>query len=61
MNAYLDLVGWRLLDGFDISEPCALELPDVLLRAIRIAAAGVEAEAANIDGQIAKDQFPRIG
>jgi pyruvate,water dikinase len=40
VSAYLDLVGWRLLDGFDISEPCALELPDVLLRAIRIAADG---------------------
>ena len=40
VNAYLDLVGWRLLDGFDISGPCALELPDVLLRAIRIAAEG---------------------
>jgi pyruvate,water dikinase len=43
MNAYLDLVGNRLLDGFDISEPSALELPDVLLRAIRTAIeAGVE-------------------
>ena len=28
------LVGFRLLDGFDISERYALELPDVLLRAI---------------------------
>ena len=37
MAGYLDLVGYRLLDGFDISEPYALELPDVLLRAIRIA------------------------
>ena len=27
MNGYLDLVGNRLLDGFDISEPSALELP----------------------------------
>jgi len=43
MNAYLDLVGNRLLDGFDISEPSALEMPDVLLRAIRTAVeAGVE-------------------
>src|SRR4051812_31679024 len=32
MNAYLELVGNRLLDGFDISEPSALEMPDVLLR-----------------------------
>ena len=45
VGAYLDLVGWRLLDGFDISEPCALELPDVLLRAIRIAAKEDLAEA----------------
>jgi pyruvate,water dikinase len=38
MTAYLDLVGNRLLDGFDIAEPSALELPDQLLRAIRTAA-----------------------
>ncbi|MGH7640228.1 MAG: PEP-utilizing enzyme [Candidatus Dormibacteria bacterium] len=37
--AYLDLVGFRPLDGFDISEPSALELPDPLLRAIRGAVA----------------------
>ncbi|MDM7938069.1 MAG: PEP-utilizing enzyme [Cyanobium sp. CZS 48M] len=37
MAAYLDLVGYRLLDGFDITNPSALELPDVLLRAIRAA------------------------
>ena len=35
VSAYLDLVGYRLLDGFDISNPTALELPDALLRAIR--------------------------
>jgi rifampicin phosphotransferase len=40
VNAYLDLVGWRLLDGFDISGPCALELPDALLRAMRAAVSG---------------------
>jgi hypothetical protein len=32
---YLDLVGCRLLDGFDVSGRYALELPDALLRAIR--------------------------
>jgi pyruvate,water dikinase len=37
-RSYLDLVGNRLLDGFDISEPTALELPDQLLRAIRTTA-----------------------
>jgi phosphohistidine swiveling domain-containing protein len=35
VSAYLDLVGYRLLDGFDISGRYALELPDALLRAIR--------------------------
>jgi rifampicin phosphotransferase len=49
VSAYLDLVGWRLLDGFDISGPCALELPDVLLRAIRIAASGREAQDGNVE------------
>ena len=35
LSAYLDLVGYRLIDGFDISGRYALELPDALLRAIR--------------------------
>ncbi len=37
VSGYLDLVGYRLLDGFDICEPFALELPDALLRSIRLA------------------------
>jgi hypothetical protein len=37
VSAYFDLVGYRLLDGFDISNPHALELPDALRRAIRAA------------------------
>ena len=39
IQAYLDLIGNRLIDGFDIAEPTALELPDALLRAIRGAVA----------------------
>ncbi len=54
VSGYLDLVGYRLLDGFDISEPTALELPDVLLRALRIAAEGKELEDSDADGQIAE-------
>ena len=54
VNAYLDLVGNRLLDGFDISEPSALELPDVLLRSIRTAAAGGGVEASDVEGRIAE-------
>ena len=40
VNAYLELVGCRLLDGFDIGGRYALEMPDALLRAIRAAVAG---------------------
>src|SRR5260221_3225990 len=53
VSAYLDLIGYRLLDGFDISEPYALELPDVLLRAIRIAVEGKSDEASDVDDRIA--------
>ena len=42
--------GYRLLDGFDISGRCALELPDVLLRAIRVAVAGHEADDSDVRG-----------
>jgi pyruvate,water dikinase len=51
--AYIDLVGYRLLDGFDISGRYALELPDALLRAIRIAVEGSGPEAADVEGPIA--------
>jgi pyruvate,water dikinase len=34
-NAYLDLVGYRLLDGFDVGDPYALEMPQVLVNDIR--------------------------
>jgi pyruvate,water dikinase len=53
MSGYLDLVGYRLLDGFDISGPCALELPDVLLRSIRVAVAPREATDSDVEQRIA--------
>src|SRR4029077_14399647 len=34
LSDYLDITGYRLLDGFDISGRYALEMPDVLLRSI---------------------------
>jgi pyruvate,water dikinase len=37
LDDYLEFVGYRLLDGFDISGRYALELPDVLLRSITTA------------------------
>ncbi len=42
VSAYLDLVGYRLLDGFDISGRYALEMPDALVRAIRASVEGSE-------------------
>jgi phosphohistidine swiveling domain-containing protein len=53
MSEYLDLVGCRLLDGFDISGRYALELPDALLRAIRSSVDGVEGDTADVDALIA--------
>ncbi|MDX6522107.1 MAG: rifampicin phosphotransferase [Gaiellales bacterium] len=70
VSEYLDLVGYRLLDGFDISEPYALELPDVLIRAIRVAVQGRGDEASDVEDRIAdvrakvpaehRDQFEEL-
>jgi len=49
MSEYLDLVGCRLLDGFDISGRYALELPDVLLRAIRSSVDGAHSDSTDVD------------
>jgi pyruvate,water dikinase len=53
VSGYLDLVGNRLIDGFDIAEPTALELPGALLRAIQIAVSG--------EAKLATDDDARIG
>jgi pyruvate,water dikinase len=54
ISGYLELVGNRLVDGFDIAEPSALELPDALLRAIRIALSGENQAAEDVDARIAE-------
>jgi pyruvate,water dikinase len=54
VSGYLDLIGNRLIDGFDIAEPTALELPDALLRAIRIAVSGEARAASDVDARIAE-------
>ena len=54
MSAYIGLVGYRILDGFDIAEPCAIELPDVLLRSILSAVEGTAAELVDADDRIAE-------
>jgi rifampicin phosphotransferase len=53
-SGYLDLVGYRLLDGFDISGRYALELPDALLRAIRVAVEGEAVDARTVEERIAE-------
>jgi len=53
LSAYLGLVGYRLLDGFDIAEPCAIEHPDALLRAIRAAMEETAAQDTDIEDRIA--------
>jgi pyruvate,water dikinase len=53
VSAYLDLVGYRLLDGFDISNPFALELPDALCRAVRAAISGEGGDASDVEDRIA--------
>lgn len=58
LDDYLEFAGYRLLDGFDISNNFALEMPDVLLRSIRTAidetasVSGVEAEIAEVRGHV---------
>ncbi|MFZ0664915.1 MAG: PEP-utilizing enzyme [Acidimicrobiales bacterium] len=49
MSEYLDLVGCRLLDGFDISGRYALEMPDALLRSIRSSVGGSTNDGADVD------------
>jgi pyruvate,water dikinase len=60
LAGYLDLVGYRLLDGFDISGRYALELPDALLRAIRTSVEKRGASEADVDAHIAgiREQIP---
>jgi phosphohistidine swiveling domain-containing protein len=51
---YLELVGYRLLDGFDISGRYALELPEALVRAIRAAVGGSDLEPSDVEEKIAE-------
>src|SRR5437867_2034539 len=54
ISGYLDLVGNRLVDCFDIAEPTAFELPDALVRAMRIAVSGEAQAASDLDVRIAE-------
>lgn len=54
VSGYLDLIGNRLVDGFDISEPTALELPDALIRAMRIAISGEPQTSSDVKARTAE-------
>ena len=54
VSGYLDLVGYRIVDGFDIAEPSALELPGALLGAIRIVISREAQAASDVDARIAE-------
>jgi pyruvate,water dikinase len=60
VSDYLDLVGFRPLDGFDISEPSALELPDSLLRSIRVTVSGRDLTGSDVNDLISgvRDKVP---
>ncbi|MDQ4127359.1 MAG: PEP-utilizing enzyme [Actinomycetota bacterium] len=42
LSAYLKFVGYRVVNGDDVGEPYALEMPEILLNAIRSALEGTE-------------------
>jgi phosphohistidine swiveling domain-containing protein len=54
LSAYLDLVGNRLINGFDIAELSALELPEALLGSIRIAISGEAKNGSEVDAHTAE-------
>jgi pyruvate,water dikinase len=54
VSAYLDLVGYRLLDGFDIAGRYAFELPAALVRAIDAAVGGRGSGDADVEARIAE-------
>jgi pyruvate,water dikinase len=54
--AYLEIVGYRLLDSLDTGDPYALEVPEVLVEGIRLAAD----EGAPASSDASEDEVARI-
>ena len=59
---YLDLVGNRLSNGFDIAEPSVLEVPDQLLKALRVVVSGESRATRDVESRIAevRAQVPAV-
>jgi pyruvate,water dikinase len=53
-SAYLDLVGYRLLDGFDVAGRYALEMPEMLLKSIRIAVEQGRPDDSDVEARVAE-------
>jgi pyruvate,water dikinase len=49
-RTYVETVGYRLLDGFDVGEPYALEMPELLVGRIRSAVEGSSDAQSTADG-----------
>jgi pyruvate,water dikinase len=58
VGEYIDMVGYRLLDGLEVGELYALEKPEVLVTAIRSAVDGADAAPGGADGL--SEETPRI-
>jgi rifampicin phosphotransferase len=54
VNAYLDIVGYRLLDSLDTGDRFGLEVPSVLLNGIRVAVEGSKARSGASEEEITK-------
>lgn len=53
-SAYLDLVGYRLVNGEDVGEPYTLEIPEILIKAIRCAVEGTGSDHDGADDALAQ-------
>lgn len=61
MAHYVDLVGYRLVDSLDTGDACGLEMPEVLVTAIRLAVdrgPGETARATDAEEARLRDQVP---
>jgi pyruvate,water dikinase len=54
LQAYLDVVGWRVISGYDVADSVALEVPEMLVTAIRSTLATRRRADHNIDTAIAR-------
>ncbi len=57
-SSWLDVVGYRLIDGQEIGDRYALELPELLISALRTAVEQTSAPAAQIDETSVRERVP---